>query len=235
MKNESLNYIKKELFMNTHVFQIQKHLPLTHTITRRMGQLMNLFGLTLRRLEQMSFCHALDIQLRPGDICYITGPSGSGKSVLLQQMATLVTPNNRIELEDIPLETDQSLIDSTPGLLTDVVKAFNKVGMGDVFAMLRPPALLSAGQQFRYRLAKAILSNKPVVFADEFMASVETITAICACRQLRSTATKTQKIFIFAGVHDQFLPDLQPDVVVIKSTIHPTQVIWRDPAGRISH
>jgi ABC-type ATPase with predicted acetyltransferase domain len=218
--------------MNTQVFQIQKYFSFTPTITRRMGQLMNLFGLTLRRLETMSADHTLDIQLYPGDICYITGPSGVGKSVLLREMSALVPWYNRISLDDIPLETGQSLIDSTPGSLTDVVKTFNRVGLSDVFAMLQTPALLSTGQQFRYRLAKAILSGRPVVFADEFMSSLETNTAMNICRQLRVLANRTNQIFILAGVHDTFIPDLQPDVVVIKSATHPTRVIWQNAARR---
>jgi ABC-type ATPase with predicted acetyltransferase domain len=218
--------------MDTHVFQIQKHFPLTHTITQRMGQLMNLFGLTLGRLKQTFFRHTLDIQLRPGDICYITGPSGAGKSVLLREMIGLVPDRQRICLEDIGLESNQSLIDSIDGPLLEAVEMLSRAGLSDAQAMLQSPALLSVGQQFRYRLAKALLADKSVVFADEFMASVESTTAMCICRQLRSIATKTQKIFIFAGVHDQFIPDLQPDVVIIKSAHGPSRVILQDAARR---
>jgi ABC-type ATPase with predicted acetyltransferase domain len=226
---------KKAIIMDTLVFQIQKHLPLTHAITRRMGQLMNLFGLTLRRLEQASFRHTLDIQLRPGDICYITGPSGAGKSVLLREMIGLVPDRQQICLDDIGLESNQSLIDSIDGPLLEAVDILSRAGLSDALAMLQTPALLSVGQQFRYRLAKALLADKTVVFADEFMASVESITAVCICRQLRSIATKTQKIFIFAGVHDTFIPDLRPDVVVIQSSTDPSQIIWNDPSRKNSH
>jgi uncharacterized protein len=221
--------------MNTHSFQISKHLPITHTITRRMGQLMNLFGLTLRRLEHLSFHHALDIQLRPGDICYITGPSGAGKSVLLREMIQLVPDDRRICLDDIPLESNQSLIDSIEGPLFETVEILSRTGLSDALAMLQTPALLSVGQQFRYRLAKALITDKTVVFADEFMASLEPLTAAGICRQLRSIATKTRKVFIFAGVHDHFIPDLWPDVIVIKSAYRPTQVIWRDPNRNIKN
>lgn len=215
--------------MDSHDFQIQTHFPWTGAITRRMGQLMNLFGLTLRRLEQSSFRHALDIQLRSSDICYITGPSGAGKSVLLRQMIDLVPDRQRICLEDIELKSNQSLIDSIEGPLLEAVDMLSRAGLSDALAMLQTPALLSVGQQFRYRLARALLADKTVVFADEFMASVETTTAVCICRQLRSIATKTKKIFIFAGVHDHFIPDLRPDVVVIQSSTGPSQLIWNDP------
>jgi uncharacterized protein len=221
------------LLMNTHVFQIQKQFPVSPIITRRMGQLMNLFGLTTYRLKQLSTKHSLDIQLRPGDICYITGPSGAGKSVLLREMVHWVPGDRRICLEDIPLESNQSLIDSIEGPLFEAVDILSRAGLPDALAMLQTPALLSVGQQFRYRLAKALLTDKAFVFADEFMASVETMTAVSICRQLRSIATQTQKAFIFAGVHDSFIPDLQPDVVVIKSSARPTQLIWKDPTRKL--
>ncbi len=108
--------------------------------------------------------------MRPGDICYITGPSGAGKSVLLREMAASGTVAT---IESVWMKYRWKPINLSSTVLTDrlktVVKTFNKVGMADVLAMLVPPALLSAGQQYRYRLAKAILSQRPVVFADEFM------------------------------------------------------------------
>ncbi len=216
--------------MNTQVFQIRKHFPFTHTITERMGQLMNLFGLTLFRLEKMSFRHVVDVELRAGDICYITGPSGAGKSVLLREMYNLVPQDQRIRLEDIPLESNQSLIDSIEGPIFEAVRTLSQAGLSDAFAMLQRPAVLSVGQQFRYRLAQALLSNKAYLFADEFMASLEPLTASVICRQLRNIATKTRRIFIFAGVHDHFLPDLWPDVIVVKSYNGQTRVILQDPA-----
>jgi hypothetical protein len=57
---------------------------------------------------------------------------------------------------------------------------------------------------------------------------VETMTATVTCRQLRDLATRTQRIFIFAGVHDYFIHDLWPNAVVIKSSHGPSQVIWHD-------
>jgi ABC-type ATPase with predicted acetyltransferase domain len=215
--------------MSTQNFQIRKHFPFTHAITKRMKQLMNLFGLTLFRLEKMSFQHILDVQLRPGDICYITGPSGAGKSVLLREMYHSIPEARRIRLEDIPLETNQSLIDSIEGPIFEAVRTLNHAGLSDVFAMLQRPAVLSVGQQFRYRLARAFLSDKTYIFADEFMASLEPLTASVICRQLRDIATKTKRIFVFAGVHDHFLPDLWPDVIVVKSSRDQSRVIFKDP------
>ena len=215
--------------MNTHVFQIQKQSPVVPIISRRMGMLMNLFGLTIHRLEVQSMGHGLDIQLRPGEICYITGPSGAGKSVLMRQMYELLPDEQRIRLEDIGLDTEQSLIDTIEGDLFEAVDILTKAGLSDVFAMLQMPSLLSSGQQFRYRLARALLRDNPVLFADEFMASVDALMALAICRQLRTIATQTQRIFIFAGVLDYFIPSLSPDVVVIKSSTRPTKIIWHNP------
>jgi len=62
-------------------------------------------------LKSLAFRHALDVELRPGDICYITGVSGAGKSVLLREMYNLTPEDQRVFLDDIPLESDKSLID----------------------------------------------------------------------------------------------------------------------------
>lgn len=214
--------------MDTHVFQIRKHFPWVHTITRRMGQLMNLFGVTLRRLDSAACRHDLDIGLRPGDICYITGPSGAGKTVLMQEMYKRVDREQRIGLDEIPLQPNQSLIDSIDAPLFDAVLLLSKAGLSDALTMLQTPTRLSAGQQYRWRLAKALQSDKTVLFADEFMSSVDTQSAMIICRQLRRIATEAQKIFILAGVHDYFIPDLQPNVVVVKSFLGPAKIYWHD-------
>jgi 3',5'-cyclic AMP phosphodiesterase CpdA len=60
------------------------------------------------------------------------------------------------------------------------------------------------------------------------------LTASVICRQLRQIATKTRKTFIFAGVHDHFLPDLWPDVVVVKSHNEQTRVIAQNPTRSVN-
>jgi hypothetical protein len=54
--------------------------------TKRAGELMRLFGLRIERLTQQRLQHQCRLRVRGGDIVYITGASGAGKSVLLNAM-----------------------------------------------------------------------------------------------------------------------------------------------------
>ena len=108
------------------------------------------------------------------------------------------------------------------------MEILSKAGLSDVFSMLNHPAALSAGQQWRYRLAKAIMSKKQWIFADEFTASLDRITACVIAHNLRKLAAQTDKIFILASCHEDMLVDLQPDVIVIKYLNGTTQTIYKD-------
>lgn len=221
--------------MKTIRFSIRRHIPFTHPITDRMRQVMNIFGLTLFRLRKQAFCHTLDIELCDGDICYITGRSGTGKSILLNALYAHTPEHDRFRLDDIPIESDQSLIDSIRGVsgsMFETLDILAAAGLSDVLAMLSPPQVLSTGELFRYRLARAILSGKRFIFADEFMASVDRLTAAIVSRRLRDLAHKTGRIFIFAGVQSELIADLDPDILVIKHPAGLTDIIPRDPARK---
>jgi len=214
-------------------FSIRKPVPFTHLVTDRMRQVMNIFGLTLFRLRRQAFSHTLDIELDEGDICYITGRSGAGKSILLNALYAQAPEHDRLRLDDIPLEADQSLIDSISevgGSTFEILDILAAAGLSDVMAMLSRPQHLSTGEVFRYRLARAILSGKQFIFADEFMASVDRLTAAIVSRRLRDIARKTGRIFIFAGVQSELIADLAPDIIVVKHPAGLTDIIHRDPA-----
>ncbi len=214
-------------------FSICKHIPFTYPITDRMRQVMNIFGLTLFRLRKQTFSHTLDIELHEGDICYITGRSGTGKSILLNAMYAQTPEHERIRLDDIPIEADQSLIDGISdvgGSTFELLDVLAAAGLSDVLALLSRPQHLSTGEVFRYRLARAILSGRQFIFADEFMASVDRLTAAIVSRRLRDLARKTGRIFIFAGVQSELIADLAPDIIVVKYPAGLTDIIRRDSA-----
>lgn len=219
--------------MNTFRFAINKHYPFSQAISERMAMLMHVFGLTMFRLEKMSFHHLLDVTLRPGDICYITGESGAGKSVLLREMEKLTPENERINLADISLDDKRSLIDSVDlydGSLFETLNILSAAGLSDALAMLTRPSALSTGQVFRYRLARALLSQKKYIFADEFLNSADRLAAMVICSNLRRVAREGKHMFIFASSHSDLIVDLQPDVVVVKYANGTTDIRYRDPA-----
>jgi ABC-type ATPase with predicted acetyltransferase domain len=177
-------------------------------------ELMRFFGITTDRLRQRTIRHRLSLTLEPGQICTVTGPSGAGKSILLRAMYAQMPPNQRHWLGSDTLPTEQTVIDCFDAPLHDTLPLLSRAGLSDAWSLLQPPATLSDGQQWRFRLAQALLGDKPVVFADEFCAALDTTTAMGVAWRLHRTARQTGRIFVLASNRDDILGELCPDVIV---------------------
>ena len=147
-------------------YKVKKTFPWSGRLTERVISVMKMFGLSLERLKS-PVSHGCDVTLKPGSICYITGPSGAGKSVLLNGLYENTPPDDRLNLKEIQLENDKSLIDCIEGDFFSALKVLSRAGLSDVFCVLNQPSKLSQGQQYRYRLARALVSNKKIIFAME--------------------------------------------------------------------
>jgi len=84
-------------------FNITKRYPWQGPLTQRATQICRMFGLTIDRLTERAPTHQCRLEIRPGDIVYITGPSGSGKSVLLRALREAVGAAESIDLAELAL------------------------------------------------------------------------------------------------------------------------------------
>lgn len=213
-------------------------------LTERAAAVMRMFGVDLARLEQSCPDYRCRFELAEGEICYITGPSGSGKSVLLRALAESLPPTERLDLSWLRLPADRPVVDCLRQDLLAALRTLSSVGLGDVFCVLNTPAALSDGQKYRYRLAKAIdyasrdaarrrhRTGAKVIFADEFCSTLDRITATAVAFNVRKLATKLAISFILAGSHDDILADLAPDVLVITQLCGGCELVYRDAARR---
>ncbi len=196
-------------------------------MTERIGSVMKMFGLNKSRLRENALNIDCRINISRGQICYITGPSGSGKSVLLERLCGNTDEHRKIRLEDIPLERGASLIDCIEGPVHSALKVLSRAGLSDVFSVLNEPARLSEGQKYRYRLARALASGRQIIFADEFCSNLDRIAAAVISHNIRKTADASGRIFVLASAHDDLLIDLQPDVTVIQHLTGKTEVTYK--------
>jgi len=189
---------------------------------------MRMFGLTFQDVQRKAVTCACDVRVSPGDIIYITGASGSGKSVLLAQFKDSIDPEKRICLDDIPLPPSKAVIDCIDGDLCLSLKYLCTAGIGDVFSMLKTPVQLSLGQQYRFRLAQALASGRQFILADEFCSSLDDITAAVIAYKIRSFADSKKVTFILAGTTRRMLLDLAPEAIIEKDFSGPARTIYRD-------
>lgn len=192
---------------------INKRIIPAFSITPNVRSIMRIFGLTTDDIRRPLVQFDTSIDIKPGKICFVTGPSGTGKSVLLREIAAGFAQNEKIDINRVKLPETGAMIDRFRTARAGL-KALSKMGLSDISAMLLPPALLSEGQKYRYRLAKAIESGRPVIIADEFCSCLDKVTAGLLCIRLRSLADSTGLIFILAGHSRGLIPDLLPDIII---------------------
>lgn len=195
-------------------FDVERTFPPFTEFGPRAQELMRFFGMTLDTLHRRAVRRRLALTLKAGQVCYLTGPSGAGKSVLLDALYEQTPADRRSRIETVALESDAATIDCIDGPLHKSLELLCRAGLSDIPCLLQPPAALSDGQKWRYRLAKTLAGGKPILFADEFCAALDEIAARAVACHVRRTADRTGRIFILAGCRQDILPDLDPDVRV---------------------
>ena len=182
--------------------------------TERVVEVASMFGLGLDDSRDVTVLDDLEVRIEPGQVVYITGESGSGKSVLLRELKEQI--DDWLDLDDLQIETGKPLVDCFRGELSGALYYLSLAGLNDAFVFLRKASELSDGQMYRFRLARAMAAKSGCVFIDELCAKLDRITARIIAANLRKFAEKVGTTFIVATTHDDLYEDLQPDVYIEK-------------------
>lgn len=197
-------------------------------VTEKSASVLRAFGMTVQRLKNNVITHQCEVKLGGGEICYITGPSGSGKSVLIREFYNNFSSDEKININDIPLPDGKTCADCFDGGFLETLRTLSCAGLTDVFCVLNSPANLSDGQKYRYRTAKALAGDARFIFADEFCSNLDRVTAAVISANIRKFATTRGKAFVLASSHEDLLADLQPEIIVIKHLAGQAEVIYKN-------
>ena len=220
-----INFTAKQKIMGT--YRISKTFPHRHTISARAADVCRMFGISAERLKEGDVTHRCRLDINAGDIVYITGPSGAGKTVLLKELEKSTPVLEKVNINEIELPADKAVIDCLPSDLLQGLRLLSTAGLNDVFCVLNTPANLSDGQKYRFRLAMTIAAGKKFVFADEFCSTLDRVTAAVISYHLHKFAKRNKMTFILASSHEDILTDLSPDVLVVKELSGGTEVIYK--------
>ena len=212
-------------FARCVVFASKVHMPLYRLNrsfntavepTERVIQVATMFGLGLDETRKVVVLDNVELTIEQGQVVYITGQSGSGKSVLLSELKKQMS--GWLDLSDCgeKVALDKPLVDCFAGELSEALYYLSLAGLNDAFVFLRKAGELSDGQMYRFRLAQAMAAKPSCVFIDEFCATLDRITARIIAANVRKFADKFKTTFVVATTHDDLYEDLKPDVYVEK-------------------
>jgi hypothetical protein len=184
--------------------------------TPRVLEIAEAFGIGLEDKEFVVFDN-LDVEVNKGDVVYITGQSGGGKSVLLRELAKQMGERGQsvVNLDAVAFE-DKPLIEQIGTDTNHAIELLAIAGINDAYLYARKPSELSDGQRYRLRLAMAVESGANVWVADEFLAVLDRTAAKVIAFSLQKTARRMGATLMVATTHTDMVPDLCPDLKIEK-------------------
>jgi ABC-type lipoprotein export system ATPase subunit/GNAT superfamily N-acetyltransferase len=177
------------------------------------------FGLGLDEWEKFVILDHAEFKIGASDIVYITGDSGSGKSVLLKALEKDIKHDmglSCINIADIQPEPNKPLIETVGKTLEEALELLSKVGLNDAFLFLRTFEQLSDGQKYRYKISKMIESRAQFWIMDEFAATLDRDTAKIVAYNLQKLARQQGKAVLAATTHKDLFEDFSPSVHIHK-------------------
>jgi ABC-type ATPase with predicted acetyltransferase domain len=184
-------------------------------VTPRTIAVAEAFGLGID--EKQKFVVYDDVELKIGsrDVVYITGDSGSGKSVLLKAIRKDLG-REAVDMSHIRVDRNKPLIETVGETVGQGLELLSRVGLNDAFLFLRKYGELSDGQRYRYRVAKLVESGKQWWIMDEFCSTLDRDTAKIVAFNVQKLARKLGKAVVAATTHTDLFEDLRPSVHVHK-------------------
>jgi ABC-type ATPase with predicted acetyltransferase domain len=190
-----------------------------HTEVERSPRVLEIaeaFGLGLDDKEFVVFDN-FQVDVVQGDVVYINGQSGSGKSTALRELKRMMAESGLsvADIDDVVM-LEKPLTDQIGFSKDEGLRLLGLAGINDAFLYVRKPSELSDGQRYRFKLAKLIESGAQVWIADEFLAVLDRVTAKVIAFALQRTAIACKATLIVATTHTDMKADLAPTVTIQK-------------------
>ncbi len=192
--------------------------------TKRTLAVCEAFGLGVDEAKRFVVFDDFVLDFRRGNLIYITGDSGGGKTLLLNAFRKFFG-NEAVALGDLEINPEETLVEGVGEDVTEAVRLLSFCGLNDAFLFLRRFKELSDGQKYRYKLAKLMdLKEKSVWIVDEFCAALDPVMARIISFLLQKVARRLGKTVVVATTHPGLVEDFQPDLLIEKGYGKDVQV-----------
>jgi ABC-type ATPase with predicted acetyltransferase domain len=201
--------------MSKYVINVSFNTRVNKTI--RTLEIAESFGLGLDE-KAWTLYDNLELDIERGDVVYVTGQSGSGKSVVLRELQRLMADAGQrvASIDDFVFADDTNVIDQLGKTTSDALGLLSMAGLNDAYLFVRKPSEMSDGQKYRLKIAKLIESGADVWVADEFGAVLDRVTAQVVASNLQRAARAVGATVIVATTHEDLKNSLRPSVQITK-------------------
>jgi ABC-type lipoprotein export system ATPase subunit/GNAT superfamily N-acetyltransferase len=184
-------------------------------ITPRTTAVSEAFGLGIDQAQKFVLYDNFELRIDPKDIVYITGDSGSGKSVLLKAIKQDLG-EEAVDMASVQSDLEKPIIEAVGKDFSEALELLSKAGLNDAFLFIRRFRELSDGQKYRFKIAKLMESGRQWWIADEFCSMLDRDTARIVAFNLQKIARQLGKAVVVATTHADLFEDLKPSVHVHK-------------------
>jgi len=185
-------------------------------LTERTIEVAEAFGLGVDEEQEHVLYKDFEVKLTLGDVVYITGDSGSGKSVLLRALRDDLG-DEAAAMEELEAPGERPIIDLVGDSFRDALRLLSLVGLNDAFLFLRRPSHLSDGQRYRFKIAQLLDRGRPYWLCDEFCSTLDRTTAKIVAYNVQKMARRSGATLIVATTHTDLFDDLSPSIHIHKS------------------
>ena len=205
--------------------------------SNRSRRLQEAFGIVSTVIE-LPIVENLAITVRSREVILITGPSGSGKSLLLESIKLLtgnirsIGTSSEVQVTwnlhgappcvGVPESCDPNVapIDALNWLsMEEALQIMAVSGLAEPQVLIRPSRTLSLGQKYRLSLALGIAKDIDLLLVDEFCEPLDRFSAAAVSKHLRKEVhLRGMSAIVATSRPDAVVSTLRPDRTLVLSS-----------------
>ena len=183
------------------------------------------------RASARACAQELLVGLGPGMIALVIGPSGSGKSMILHELARAAP--TCVIARPVSTQSRTPVIDRLRAPIEQRLCRLSACGLADAHPLVTPAGKLSDGQKARLSLAiaieKASRTRSSTVLVDEFCSTLDRTAAASVAMSVRRSIPSETAI-VCATAHDDLIEHLRPDILVYVPLEGKPEMLSREDA-----